>query len=915
VLLSFNLYDLFVFAFVQLVVSTILVLSPAREVGIRFRWTGSRITEVLVGSVAAIAISAVACVLTQALWGLPIGGLETAAYLLVIVSVVVIALQPDRNVVASVFYASFGSAALSFIVWAAYIGVVATHSILETVTASFVIFLDLAALLVWMSNINYQGDVLGRSRRGRPLPVADPGYKPMVSIHIPAYNEPPELLIETIKAAEAIDYPDFEVVVMDNNTKDPAVWQPVEEYCRDRPRVRFVHVAPWPGYKAGACNLALRRYTDPRAEIIGMIDADDLVQPHYLRETVSYFSDPKLGFAQTFEGNREFEGSPYYTACVDSFQAFYLSVMSSRNERNTVPFVGTMGLFRRSALTSIGGWNEWCICEDTEASLRVLRDGWSGLYIPRCFGRGVVPPSWAGIITQRHRWCFGAMQILRLHWRSLMPWDRSPDNHLTSAQRRDYLMASIGWFRDLLMLAFSLLLVAITGLLVTHSGFAVAPLDGSRSLLPMSLIIIATVCMMFTQRHWTTLSYRRALLSLVVSLAVTWVIALGCIEGVARRDGVFLRTSKSGGRRTVFTSLRLARVETLFAAVLYVSAGLLAGLRHRPWLLIFLIVVQATVYLCAPIAAVWNLRAQAVPGQERQRGFAERRLRAARRRRVRVLFPRPAAAALTALCVGGVTSAFVFPVSLLHATTATRDVVSPQSLLASAGTEVYLKIGSSGSGAYYPVSSVHLAASSPGGSAHVGLSFDTGSLLLLGEMLRAAAGGGKISQVSLAFRTPGTDRHPVTSLVDTFGTGVVGSLQEQLSGTPSGTISLLLLSAGDTSSPPGTLRLSGSPAARPATAYVTTGAASYSATAVTVSQGSAGDPLDLSFTTTAPPLLDGIFQAEGAGARIPVLTLSVRSGTRGLLLSRTFSGLSVSSFAENLSGSVSGTATLVVRPR
>ncbi len=169
-LLSFNLYDLFVFAFVQLVVSTVLVLSPAREIGIRFRWTGLRITEVLVGSVGAIAISAVSCVLTQALWGLPIGGLETAAYLLVIVSVVVIALQPDRNVVASVFYASFGSAALSFIVWAAYIGVVATHSILETVTASFVIFLDLAALLVWMSNINYQGDVLGRSRRGGRCP-------------------------------------------------------------------------------------------------------------------------------------------------------------------------------------------------------------------------------------------------------------------------------------------------------------------------------------------------------------------------------------------------------------------------------------------------------------------------------------------------------------------------------------------------------------------------------------------------------------------------------------------------------------------------------------------------------------------------------------------------------------------------
>ena len=111
---------------------------------------------------------------THVFWGLPISGLETAAYPLAVVSIVVIALQADRNVVGCVFYASFGSASLAFIIWAAYIAVVATTSILETVTASLVLLLDVAAFLVWMSNINYQSDVLCRSRRGRPLPKADP---------------------------------------------------------------------------------------------------------------------------------------------------------------------------------------------------------------------------------------------------------------------------------------------------------------------------------------------------------------------------------------------------------------------------------------------------------------------------------------------------------------------------------------------------------------------------------------------------------------------------------------------------------------------------------------------------------------------------------------------------------------------
>jgi len=264
-LLKFNIFDLFFVSFVQLVLSTILVLSPARGIGARFRWTGSRITELFVGGVGAAAISAIACVLTHEIWGLPIGGLETAAYLLVVTSVVVMTLQPNTNFVGQVFYASYLSASLTFILYAVFIAVVATHSILEMLTASVVILLDLGAFVVWISNINYVSDLLCRARRSRPLPKADPGYQPFVSLHIPAYNEPPDILIGTIKAVERIDYPNFEVVVIDNNTKDPAVWGPVEEYCRGRERVRFVHVAPWPGYKAGACNLALRRYTDPRA--------------------------------------------------------------------------------------------------------------------------------------------------------------------------------------------------------------------------------------------------------------------------------------------------------------------------------------------------------------------------------------------------------------------------------------------------------------------------------------------------------------------------------------------------------------------------------------------------------------------------------------------------------------------------
>ena len=632
-MLHFNFNALFVLSFVQLVLATLILLSPARQLDSRARFTGSRVTEVLLGGAGAAAVSALAGFITIELWGFPSDEVEIGAFLLTAFSVLAMIVRSHLTAAGEIFYASYTGAWVTCLTFSVLVATKAPRSAFEAVLAGVWILLSISAFVLWTSAINYVSDVLCRTRHSRPVPEADPTYRPMVSLHIPAYNEPPELLIETIKAVERIDYPDFEVVVMDNNTKDPAVWGPVEQYCRGRERVRFVHVAPWPGYKAGACNLALRRYTDPRAEVIGLVDADDIVRPEYLRETVPYFCDPQLGFVQTCESNRDYEGSAYYTACVDSYKGFYMAVMSSRNERDSVPFVGTMGLFRRSTLEEVGGWNEWCISEDTEASVRVLKAGWSGVYLPRCFGRGIVPPTYAGLNTQRYRWCFGAMQILRLHWRSFMPWDNDADNHLTLEQRRDYLLGCLGWMRDLIMVGFSFLLLAITGLLLSGSHFDLSPVAGYLSLLPMALILVATVCMTYTLQHWTGISFRRALLGLVISLSACWVTARACIDGLCRREGVFRRTSKTGANRhRLRAALRLSRWEAVVGSALWASAVLLAARAHPPVVLIFVIATQGAVYMCSVAASLWNLRAQRVPGHEYRRRFAERRLRQAGRR-------------------------------------------------------------------------------------------------------------------------------------------------------------------------------------------------------------------------------------------------------------------------------------------
>ena len=116
--------------------------------------------------------------------------------------------------------------------------------------------------------------------------IGDSAYRPKVSIHVPCYNEPPEMVKQTLDALAALDYPDYEVLIIDNNTKDPAVWEPVQAYCEQLgPRFRFFHVAPLAGFKGGALNYILP-HTAPDAEVVAVIDSDYCVNPNWLKHMV-----------------------------------------------------------------------------------------------------------------------------------------------------------------------------------------------------------------------------------------------------------------------------------------------------------------------------------------------------------------------------------------------------------------------------------------------------------------------------------------------------------------------------------------------------------------------------------------------------------------------------------------------------
>src|SRR5262249_28331128 len=120
----------------------------------------------------------------------------------------------------------------------------------------------------------------------QPLPQpAEWGEKvPKVSIHIPAYYEPPEMLKQTLDSIARLNYPNFECVVIINNTTDPAFWQPIQDHCRALgERFIFINAEKVQGFKAGALRLAMAR-TAADAEVIGILDADYAVHPDWLKD-------------------------------------------------------------------------------------------------------------------------------------------------------------------------------------------------------------------------------------------------------------------------------------------------------------------------------------------------------------------------------------------------------------------------------------------------------------------------------------------------------------------------------------------------------------------------------------------------------------------------------------------------------
>ena len=456
---------------------------------------------------------------------------------------------------------------------------------------------------------------LRRTAREQPLRAGEPAA--FVSIHLACCNEPPAMVIATLDSLMALDWPAFEVIVVDNNTRDPACWRPVrahvERLRRERPAgapaVRFIRLPRWPGFKAGALNVALAR-TDTRAAWIGVVDADYQVSPRWLAALAGHFGDPACAVVQSPQAHRDWAGQPLQRMMNWEYEGFFRVGMHHRHERNAIIQHGTMTLVRASALREAGGWSGESLCEDSELGLRLLRQGARLVYVDSVLGAGLVPQDFEACRRQRRRWAQGAMQILRRHRDALL--GRSP---LTAGQRYHFLAGWLPWIGDAINLGLTLAAMACAAGVLAAPTWVGPPL--LLFALPLAAVLGVRVLLaplLYHRRVGCTPADTAG--AALVGLGLSHAIATGVIAGLVGQRGVFEVTRKAttgAERRSPDRGVREERM--LLAGLLVCLLGLLAdtldsGRRHDGWML--LLGLQCLPYLAALACARLGARPRAM---------------------------------------------------------------------------------------------------------------------------------------------------------------------------------------------------------------------------------------------------------------------------------------------------------------
>ncbi|GIV50159.1 MAG: glucosyltransferase [Candidatus Kapaibacterium sp.] len=257
-----------------------------------------------------------------------------------------------------------------------------------------------------------------------PVEMLDP--LPVVTVQLPIYNE--VYVVERLLDAVAqLDYPrdKLEIQVLDDSTDETQhiAHRRVEYYRQQGFDITYIHRTERSGYKAGALRHGLAM---ARGEFIAIFDADFVPKPDFLKRTLPFFADPRVGMVQTRWEHLNENYSLLTQAQALALDGHFVIEQQVRYKAGFfINFNGTAGIWRRTCIEDAGNWHSDTLAEDLDLSYRAQLRGWRFVFLADVTSPAELPADINALKSQQFRWTKGAVEVakklLPAVWRARLP--------------------------------------------------------------------------------------------------------------------------------------------------------------------------------------------------------------------------------------------------------------------------------------------------------------------------------------------------------------------------------------------------------------------------------------------------------------------------------------------------------------
>jgi len=454
------------------------------------------------------------------------------------------------------------------------------------------LFLLFAETFIIVHGIGYFLEIFHIVLHGKGLAQADqppPPLKtyPPVAIIVSSYNEPLEVVEDTLISFYNLMYPNKTIYFLDDTRYDLPNQDPEErkEYraaIDDMCRRIGVHLfrRQWRGAKAGMINDFLDfihgekregfehyNFSDTKRtekeKYIVVFDADQNPLPNFVEPLVARMeATPRLAFIQTPQYYTNFDSNRIARASGLQQAVFYEYICEGKSLTDAMFCCGTNVIFRREALMDVGGFDETSVTEDFATSLKFHLKGWRSAYLGKVMAFGMGPEDLGGYFKQQFRWALGTVGLLRRVLGSLVRHPRQ----LVFVKWWEYFLSGTHYFIGLVFLI--LVMCPLLYLFLSVPSYFARPEIYAIFFVPYLVLTLTIFFWTLRQRNYLLKDIIQGQLLMAITFPVFIKAAILGLLGV---KGTFGITPKAGAMQLPLKALwiQLSLAALNFSAIIW----------------------------------------------------------------------------------------------------------------------------------------------------------------------------------------------------------------------------------------------------------------------------------------------------------------------------------------------------------